>query len=355
MNLGIYSNNYQVPSFKNNSGSTKKVIASLLAPAAVLAAEINGMSSNEITGRLLVKKSPTDVLKDKINNNPVLSENKSIQQYFNNIVMEGMDVPKAHYGEMSLEGYISEKAAARNKVLNYYANNSQIQNNDLIKDKIGKLVSLIKKEEQANVVIEALRTNNSDKEYYDRLNDMLYYDIRPNIIEKVMSNQTLYSNIKAETLYTVRGDEQRLVQKMNEMLDSYLDIRTNSNDDKNLDTILLKSFSQYKADPLRYSEKMMTDYELDNEIDNALFEIESRNKNSKEVLQKSIDDLRALRTEIKEYAEKQFDENLKTGILKSSLDLLNNRIEEYKKLSNIADVSSANDDLREYEQIKAML
>ena len=354
MNLGIYSNNYHVPAFRNNSGHTRKVIAALLTPVALMAAEINGMSSDEITGRSLVQKSHTDVLKDKINNNPVLSENKSIQQYFNTIVMEGMDVPETHYGEMSLEGYVSEKAAARNKVLNYYANNSKIQNNDLIKDKIGKLVSLIKKEEQANVVIEALRTNNSDKEYYDRLGDMLYYDIRPNIIEKVMSNQTLYSNIKAETLYTVHGYEQRIVQKVKEMLDGYLDTRETSSNDRNLDTILLKSFSQYKADPLTYLVKMQADYELDNEIDNALFEIESRNKNNKKVLQKSINDLRELRTEIKEHVE-QFDDNLKTGILKSSLDLLNSRIEEYKKLLNKADESSVNDDLSEYEKIKAML
>ena len=99
---------------------------------------------------------------------------------------------------------------------------------------------------------------------------------------------------------------------------------------------------------------MQADYELDNEIDNALFEIESRNKNNKKVLQKSINDLRELRTEIKEHVE-QFDDNLKTGILKSSLDLLNSRIEEYKKLLNKAGESSVNDDLSEYEQIKSML
>ena len=154
MNINIYSN-YQSPVFgvaklpQGQKAALGRIVAAL-----ALAAPI----AHEINSDTFVKQNPpkfrsyTEQLTDMINSKPILKSNKSIQANFDSIVMNDMDLPETAFGEMSIRRYVSEKTNARIKVLRYYANNSEIQNNDLIKDKIGKLVSLIKKDEQANVV-----------------------------------------------------------------------------------------------------------------------------------------------------------------------------------------------------------
>lgn len=244
MNLGIYSNNYHVPAFRSNSRHTRKVIAALLAPAAMFAAEINGMSVGGTSERYT---DAVDELATLVMDNSALASNESIIANRDKILIpkesiECSDLP----GGSALAAYNTQKAYARLQVLNAYANDIPMQQNPLIHKYIGSITSAVKNPDQVDCVVKMLKLGikNGDEKYLDSMKDMLKDNIQPELIQKVLSDEKLYKNIESKTLYNIRGTDKNISKRIIQYLNTILkDCSTGKIDKAQLNQELIDAFS----------------------------------------------------------------------------------------------------------------
>lgn len=260
MNININSN-YQSSVFggaklpqRNKLGR----IVGALALAAPIAHEIN--SDRFVKQNSQGPRSYTEQLTDMINSKPILKNNKNIQENFDSIVMNDNPIPKVEDGGMSLDFYVQEKTQARLEILDIYSLDKSLQNNEYIRDSIGDFVCLVKKYNQADRLKHILLQNAdcNNKGFFENLKDMLRYNINPDLMYKVQSNEDLYNILKPQILYNIGGYDESKAANMKEILDVYLKKYTKSeNVTNNLSDIIKESLEQKQEEPLSYASKKM--------------------------------------------------------------------------------------------------
>lgn len=120
-------------------------------------------------------------LADKIVGEEPLISNQSIRDSLFEIVTGSNNVIETDFVGMTMHPYLIEKTGARLKVLDAYAKNEDMQNNDAIRDNIGPLVLSVRHYDQADLLVSMLEKNkeNNDKDLF-RVLGMMFRDGVPN-------------------------------------------------------------------------------------------------------------------------------------------------------------------------------
>lgn len=354
MNLSI-NPNYQNFSF---TGSKQKTIAAITASLAAAAATANVINGNV---------SYHQVLTDKINNNSIFINNKNIQANKDTILSESNEIFHMpiykHKNNLPVTDKLPDlpddltenRSEARIKVLDCYSESQTMQKNNLISDRIGTITASVKNNKQAELVVKMLKNNaaNDDEKFFDSLAEMIRDNIRVELIEKVLTNRDFHSNISSGSLLKIRGYNKNVASAICSILDSYSYKYKDTVHPEQVEDILVESFKQLKEDQKVCAAKLFqqtADTNLDAEIDDALFNIASKDKDTLDELNQCINELRSLRDAVKN--------SYKNKLLEPVTDILNNRIEEYKSIREeefgvAANSEADKNDSVEYEEIKA--
>ena len=312
---------------------------------------INELQDYEKGNKLNTLKYQEQIV-DKILNEDALINNKGIREYLYYMInwdfnFPILDTDKENQYYMN---YFYNKSQSLIKVLDAYANNTEMQKNEYINHYISDYSRFAKNEKQAEFLIEFLAqsANINDKQFFDNLDGLLRNNINPELIKKVQSDKELYNIIDSYILYNINGTDKEVAEKIIQVLNDYQDNYADSElVNKKIRDVLWKSFDYLqKEDPVEFAAKMMqemvekekatkneTANEFCNRINTKLNELlsgkfDDKNKSDFEIVNNQINIIRELRTEIKDNAEKYSDIDSKKalswtlGTVTARLDLM---------------------------------